>query len=79
MTAAVCGPFLLYNPMFSPQLMILYVRGASGGFTRKIVRPRSPSVPRHMIYCCCFFGSPRRSGIGFSVGVVASVILFRSA
>jgi hypothetical protein len=26
-----------------------------------------------------FFGSARRSGIGFSVGVVASVILFRSA
>ena len=68
MTAAVCGPFLIYHPMFSPQLMILYVRGASGGFTRKIVRPRSPSVPRHLIYYC-FFLVPRDAAVSASAWV----------
>lgn len=74
MTAAVCNPFFLSLYIFPSSLQ--RVRGISGGFTSKIVR-LNRSISQPSAVTDVFFSA--FSGIGFSVGVVASVILFRSA
>lgn len=74
MTAAVCNRFLLSPYIFSSSLQ--RVRGTSGGFTSKIVRLKH-SISQPSVVPDVFFSA--FSGIGFSVGVVASVILFRRA
>jgi hypothetical protein len=73
MTAAVCNHFLL-----SPYILsnLQRVRGISGGFTSKIVRLKH-SISQPSVILDGFFSA--FSGIGFSIGVVASVILFRRA
>ena len=61
--------------MFSASLQC--VRGLiSGGFTSKIVRVKH-SMSQPSVVANVFF--PAFSGIGFSVGVITSVILFRRA
>jgi hypothetical protein len=55
-----------------------WTRGASGGFTSKIVR-LGPLTRTLLCHNNSFFFVSACSGIGFSVGVVASVILFRRA
>jgi hypothetical protein len=74
MTAAVCNRF----PPFTLHILIEVTTCTrhSGGFTSKIVRLKH-SIPQPSVVPDVFFSA--FSGIGFSVGVVASVILFRRA
>ena len=76
MIAAVCDRFVCTCNILSPKLM-MRVRDVSGGFTSKIVRLEPPQLRSPFRAITLYFCSAR-SGIGFSVGVVASVILFRS-